>query len=662
MAEPTTTSESRTSPGMANNSLQIQHAYFESLAELDDWFQHPRPSISLPASLEDNTRDQHAPKLIVCHDYKGGYNDSSVEMGYTFQFWHLVDTFIYFSHYRVAPPPASWIHAAHRHGVPILGTLLFEHKESRPDCSLLVYPLDNDLAHYAEILAQLAAERGFDGWLLNVEVDLPNGAAHALKLVEWTCILRERLHELVGPHAQVIWYDSVIDTGKLAWQDRLCMANEIFFTAAGNIFTNYTWPPHYPLLSADHLRQMQASRQSMTKPIQPINVNDPQGNTGSNPVPASALTIRDVLVGIDVWGRGTHGGGGFSCHAALDHIVGNDSPKSSVALFAPAWTWEHREGEPGRTWRRWWQDERRFWTDYRVPELPYDVSASSPAVSLAEPHLAAGAAAYQTTAQTPANPDDDTEQRDLMPGFFPSQCIHDKYRSISQYFSGRRAPMPFATTFNPGVGTGWFRAGERVSTSAWTEVAFQTFIPSGLHGELEIEFDDAWAGAASMRVDGRFRSVGIRDLEIPQENTGQEPLPRTFQLTLTWKPLDSQVAAFPAIQFGLTTPNEDNSVTLTTDGVVQRTELLLANDWRRTHASWNIPLEERLVTIGVLLDGAHADVLIGAISASLDGASNLPIGWLDEFDAQGQWVGVIPSCCSSQAFKYLPVDVAGNTV
>lgn len=81
------------------------------------------------------------------------------------------------------------------------------------------------------LLARLAKERGFDGWLLNVEVPLPGGRAHANALVEWVGELRREL----GESGQVVWYDSVTDAGALAWQDRLCAANAPFFAAAGKV-------------------------------------------------------------------------------------------------------------------------------------------------------------------------------------------------------------------------------------------------------------------------------------------------------------------------------------------------------------------------------------------------------------------------------------------
>lgn len=65
------------------------------------------------------------PKLLVCHDYKGGYQEDKwvqgkVGMeGYVLWHWHLVDVFVYFSHSLVTIPPPGWINAAHKHGVPV---------------------------------------------------------------------------------------------------------------------------------------------------------------------------------------------------------------------------------------------------------------------------------------------------------------------------------------------------------------------------------------------------------------------------------------------------------------------------------------------------------------------------------------------------------------
>ena len=58
---------------------------------------------------------------------------------------------------------------------------------------------------YAVFLAELAYQRGFDGFLLNFESDLPNEINHARALAAWILILKAELRAKVGPHAQVMW-------------------------------------------------------------------------------------------------------------------------------------------------------------------------------------------------------------------------------------------------------------------------------------------------------------------------------------------------------------------------------------------------------------------------------------------------------------------------
>ena len=37
--------------------------------------------------------------------------------------WHLIDTFVYFSHNMVTIPPPVWTNCAHRNGTAVLGTV-----------------------------------------------------------------------------------------------------------------------------------------------------------------------------------------------------------------------------------------------------------------------------------------------------------------------------------------------------------------------------------------------------------------------------------------------------------------------------------------------------------------------------------------------------------
>jgi mannosyl-glycoprotein endo-beta-N-acetylglucosaminidase len=55
--------------------------------------------------------------------------------GYFFRHFEKIDGFVYFSHKLVTIPPPGWTHAAHLHGVPVLGTFITEWEEGAEVCS-----------------------------------------------------------------------------------------------------------------------------------------------------------------------------------------------------------------------------------------------------------------------------------------------------------------------------------------------------------------------------------------------------------------------------------------------------------------------------------------------------------------------------------------------
>ena len=102
---------------------------------------------------------------------------------------------------------------------------IFENPESEPDCLRLLFgrlpasrtgpavPVSVEKSpvsvshHYARLLAYLAHQRGFDGYLLNFEWHLraDNGIGHTRALTAWVSLLQAELKAKVGPHAEVIW-------------------------------------------------------------------------------------------------------------------------------------------------------------------------------------------------------------------------------------------------------------------------------------------------------------------------------------------------------------------------------------------------------------------------------------------------------------------------
>ncbi|TFY78802.1 hypothetical protein EWM64_g5206 [Hericium alpestre] len=264
-------------------SFKDNAPFFDSLADLDVWLEKPTGKLRGTIGFPDDhiPTDRHG-KLLVCHDFKGGYAEVPSDVTYTFNFWHLCNVFVYFSHHRVTIPPSGWTTAAHRQGVKMLGTLIFEHKESEGDCLRLLFgklpgsrtgpasPSNDDSVpvspHYARVLAELADQRGFDGYLLNFEYPMGGGIGQTRALAAWIALLEAELKTKVGPYAEVIWYDSIVYTGQLRWQDRLNSYNLPFFIPSTGFFTNYTWPPHFPSLTAEYFRSLDPGLLSTRSP------------------------------------------------------------------------------------------------------------------------------------------------------------------------------------------------------------------------------------------------------------------------------------------------------------------------------------------------------------------------------------------------------------
>lgn len=321
------------------------------------------------------------------------------------------------------------------------------------------------------------------------------------------------------------------------------------------------------------------------------------GSLSASPAPAAV----DIYTGIDVWGRGTHGGGGFNVHAALDHVR---DAGTSTALFAPAWTWESREhlwtrdstegGDDAELsgWEGWWREERRFWAGAppRAPPLPGTAPPDRPSA----------------TSLALSSEDHDEEQPDLMPGFYPARCTHAPARPIAHFHPSHPAPLPFGTLFNPGVGRARFVRGARDGADgAWTDVGVQTFVPPE-----ELCLDDAWCGGASVRLRGRAGFVRVRDVLL-EDAEGAELVAEAI-----WK-APASVTVVPGF-------DQD-------DGAQGAEEEALPHGWRRSVR--RVAARGGIVAFGVRVLGndAHADVLLGGLAlrrADEEGPAEEDRDWL----------------------------------
>jgi len=77
--------------------------------------------------------------------------------------------------------------------------------------------------HYARMLAELARQRGFDGYLVAFEDSFnSDGTKWARAVSAWVSLLREEMLKVVGPHAEVIWYVPSCELSRLIAGLRLC--------------------------------------------------------------------------------------------------------------------------------------------------------------------------------------------------------------------------------------------------------------------------------------------------------------------------------------------------------------------------------------------------------------------------------------------------------
>lgn len=220
-------------------------AYFDTIDEVLAWnaeevdpLQKANTPILCRPSIEDSWLGLKA-KVILCHDYKGGYHDYEsvcpeplMEEMYSCEYLQYVDSFIYFSHKMVCIPPPIWTNTLHRNGVKVLATFIIE--PQTPNVNRILTKKDGDYV-LATTLANMARTFGFDGWLLNIEKSFTTNVTE--EIIAFIECLKNRL----GSSSEVVWYDALNIENKVKYQNGLTEENLPFANAADALFTNYKW-------------------------------------------------------------------------------------------------------------------------------------------------------------------------------------------------------------------------------------------------------------------------------------------------------------------------------------------------------------------------------------------------------------------------------------
>ena len=228
---------------------------------------------------------------------------------YTFGYWQYLDYLVMWGGSAgeglILAPNSTYINAAHRNGVKILGNIFFPPTVYGGQIQWVNDMLQQDASGnfiVADKLIQMATYYGFDGFFINQETSGGNSATGA-KMIAFMKYFQAHKTATM----EIMWYDAMIPNGSISYQNALNTTDVPMFDSAGvvsnSIFLNYNW-------TSGGLTSSAAKATSV----------------GRNPF--------DVYAGIDV------SGSGYGTSVNWTNIFPTVStPKVSVGLFNPNWTY-----------------------------------------------------------------------------------------------------------------------------------------------------------------------------------------------------------------------------------------------------------------------------------------------------------------------------------
>ncbi|MEV0372403.1 endo-beta-N-acetylglucosaminidase [Streptomyces sp. NPDC050636] len=163
--------------------------------------------------------------------------------------WAYIDELIFWGGSSgeglVLAPNAPVVDAAHRNGVPVLGTVFLPPAAFGGDLRWTRDLVRKDSAGrfpLAAKLVQVATAYGFDGWFINAETDGGDAALAA----DMQAFLRALRAAGAGHGLRITWYDAMNVTGQVGWQGALNDRNQPFFQddagpVADSMFVDFRW-------------------------------------------------------------------------------------------------------------------------------------------------------------------------------------------------------------------------------------------------------------------------------------------------------------------------------------------------------------------------------------------------------------------------------------
>lgn len=271
--------------------------------------------------------------------------------GYNFPYWQYIDTLVAWggssAEGLIVNPSGDIIDAAHKNGVRVLGTVFFPPLEyggkyqwleeflvKKPDGT---FPM-------ADKLIEVAKAHGFDGWFINQETGdrkTPK-TLYGEQMKEFLAYLQEKKIK----DMEIIWYDSMIDDGRVFWQNQLNNYNQNFFSkdnknVSDGIFLNFWWSEEkFSIVDPSNVENRLI-----------YGVNGDELKKSGDLAKKLGRSPYDVYAGIDVQANG------YNTETRWDYLFPKNSKANvSLALYCPSWTLESSS-----SFQEFWDKEKAFW-------------------------------------------------------------------------------------------------------------------------------------------------------------------------------------------------------------------------------------------------------------------------------------------------------------
>lgn len=204
------------------------HAKFnKSKVQLQSRFTDSSTQISPELSTKPSIVSLIAPYTTSNHPSQGF---PMVEQ-YAFPYWQYIDYLVQWGGSAfegiIVTPAVPWIDAAHLNGVQILGTVFFPPNvyggKEQWVRDFLVQDAQGNFP-VADKLMEVAKLYGFEGWFINQET---NGMGQE-EADGMQAFLRYYQKKSEGK-LKIMWYDAMIEDGRVIWQDQLNHHNSMYF-------------------------------------------------------------------------------------------------------------------------------------------------------------------------------------------------------------------------------------------------------------------------------------------------------------------------------------------------------------------------------------------------------------------------------------------------